>query len=284
MRRQASDITLRRTTLITVAFVVAAILVSLAVLVRLFEPRFAFFPSIGESVTPRDYGIDYQPLTVETRDGQQLRGWWLRGSEVRARILYFHGNGGNLSVWAPILSGLARRGFAVLAFDYRGYGLSTGRPTEQGLYRDVDAIVEQFWSSAADDVPVVYWGRSLGVAMATYAATVHKPGGLILEAGFPDARSLIRTSPVLSILGLFSTYRFPSREFLKRLDSSVRVLVLHGDVDRVVPVEQGRALFDAVPVTKQFVLIHGGDHNDASPAEPDKYWAAIDEFVSRLNK
>jgi fermentation-respiration switch protein FrsA (DUF1100 family) len=107
---------------------------------------------------------------------------------------------------------------------------------------------------------------------------------LILEAGFPDARSLIRTSPVLSILGLFSTYRFPSREFLKRLDTSVHVLVLHGDADGVVPVDQGRALFDAVPVTKQFVLIRGGDHNDASPAEPDKYWGAVEEFVGRLDR
>ena len=120
--------------------------------------------------------------------------------------------------------------------------------------------------------------------MATYAATVRKPGGLILEAGFPDARSLLRTSPVLSILSLFSTYRFSSREFLQSLDSSVRVLVLHGDNDGVVPVAQGRALFDVIPVTKQFVLIHGGDHNDASPAEPDKYWGAVEEFVARLNR
>ncbi|HEU4994464.1 MAG TPA: alpha/beta fold hydrolase, partial [Gemmatimonadaceae bacterium] len=173
---------MRRTTLIAVLFV-AAILVSLAAFVRLFEPRFAFFPSTGESVTPRDYGVDYQPLTVETRDGQKLRGWRLRGPEVRARILYFHGNGGNLSVWAPIVTGIARRGFSVFAFDYRGYGLSTGRPTEQGLYRDVDAIIDQFWASPADDgAPVVYWGRSLGVAMATYAATIRKPDGVILEA------------------------------------------------------------------------------------------------------
>jgi len=283
MREGRSDLNVRRSTVIAVLFV-AGILASLAVFVRLFEARFAFFPVTGETVTPADYGTDYQPLTVETRDGQRLRGWRVRGPEARARILYFHGNGGNLSVWAPILSGTARRGFDLFAFDYRGYGLSTGHPTEQGLYRDVDAIVEQFWASPAVPGPAVYWGRSLGVSMATYAATVRRPDGLILEAGFPDARSLIRTSPVLSVLGLFSTYRFPSREFLKRLDTSVGVLVLHGDDDHVVPLEQGRALFEVVPTTKQFVLIHGGDHNDASPAEPEKYWGAIDEFVGRLKK
>jgi uncharacterized protein len=93
----------------------------------------------------------------------------LGGREVRARILYCHGNGGNLSIWALILTGIARRGLSVFAADYRGYGLSTGRPTEQGLYRDVDAVVERFWRDITTDVPVVYWGRSLGGAMAAYA-------------------------------------------------------------------------------------------------------------------
>ena len=67
----------------------------------------------------------------------------------RAHIVYFHGNGGNLSIWAPILAGVARRGYTVTAFDYRGYGNSTGRPGESGLYRDVDAVLERFWSGAA---------------------------------------------------------------------------------------------------------------------------------------
>lgn len=271
----------------------ATALILLAALVRLFEPHFAFYPIAGETVTPRDRGVEYEPLTIDTSDGERLRAWSLSGStagtngstnaaeHARARILYFHGNGGNLSVWMPILTDVAARGFDVFAFDYRGYGVSSGRPTEQGLYRDVEAVVERFSRDRSWDVPTLYWGRSLGVAMAAYAATIRRPSGLILESGFSDARTLIRTSPVLGVLGLFSTYRFPAHEFLTKSDA-VPALVLHGDADRIVPIEQGRILFEGIAAPKRFVVIHGGDHNDLTPPDPREYWDAVDAFVRSL--
>ncbi len=268
--------------MVTIALGLAAALVVLAALVRVLEPRFAFFPMAGESVTPHEFGVDYEQVALGTGDGERLRGWSLAGPTTRARILYFHGNGGNLSVWAPIVAGVARRGYAVFAFDYRGYGLSTGRPTEKGMYRDVDAVVERFWRDSSRGVPVVYWGRSLGVAMAAYAATVRAPDGLILESGFPDARSLIRTSPLLAFLAVFSTYRFPCAQFLRRLGGPVPVLVMHGDNDHVVSITHGRALFDAVEEPKRFVTIPGGDHNDLAPSAPDMYWKAVGGFVESL--
>ena len=161
---------------------------------RLLEPRVAFFPASGENMTPRDFGVEYEPLTLATRDGEHLRAWAISSRNIRARILYCHGNGGNLSLWAPIVTAIAGHGYAVTAFDYRGYGVSIGRPTERGLYHDVEAAVERFWHDTPNDVPIVYWGRSLAVAMASFAATVREPDGLILESGFPDARSLMRDS------------------------------------------------------------------------------------------
>lgn len=183
-------------------------------------------------------------------------------------------------MWAPILTGIAQQGFSVLAFDYRGYGESSGRPTERGLYRDVEAVLDHFWRSADRSKPVVYWGRSLGTVMATYAATIHAPAGVILEAGFPDARSLVRRSPLLAFLALFSTYRFPSAEFLQKIDAPV--LVMHGDDDHVIPIAQGRALFDRVVGPKQFVIIPDGDHNDLTPRDPQSYWRAVYQFVERV--
>lgn len=90
--------------MLTVALGLLAALVVLATLVRLLEPRFAFFPMAGESVTPRDFGVDYDSAAVRTRDGERLRSWSLAGPAARARIIYFHGNGGNLSMWAPIMA------------------------------------------------------------------------------------------------------------------------------------------------------------------------------------
>lgn len=306
----------------TLALIVLLVVITL--LVRLVESRFAFFPLAGETVTPNQFGIPHETLTIATDDGEQLRGWAIdahgpadhlrpdsavpassrsrrsasreggqgyggqeAGHDVpvgpRARIVYFHGNGGNLSIWAPILAGIARQGYAVIAFDYRGYGNSTGRPTERGLYRDVDAVLERFWSGSPPKIPVVYWGRSLGATMAAYAATIRPPDGLILESAFPDVRTLARRSPPMAVLSLFSTYRFPTADFLQRGKTpGVPVLVMHGNEDRIVPIGQGRALFEKIPGPKRFFTIRGGDHNDMAPRDAHAYWEAVDGFLAGL--
>ena len=264
------------------AIALIGLLVAFAVLVRAVEARFAFLPLMGETATPRDFGMRYEDLTIPTRDGERLHAWLLPADTPRARILYFHGNGGNLSVWAPILANLTPHGYSVLAFDYRGYGLSTGRPSERGLYRDVDAVLDHAWHDADSRTPIVYWGRSLGTAMAAYAASIRPPDAVILEAGFPDARALARSVPPLAFLALFSSYRFPTAEILRQVPSPT--LVMHGDADTVVPFALGRALFDRLGGAKEFVTIHGGDHNDVAPPDPRAYWGAVGAFISRAQR
>jgi fermentation-respiration switch protein FrsA (DUF1100 family) len=259
---------------VLVALVVAGIV--LAVAVRAFEPRFAFFPIRGESDTPADFGVPYESVTLTTDDGERLRAWLLTHPSPRAEVLYFHGNGGNLSVWAPILVGIHRRGYTVRAIDYRGYGESSGSPTERGLYRDVNAAVS--WAPARAGAPIVFWGRSLGVPMAAYAATIRRPDALILESGFPNARTLLRAYPLLAFLSLFSTYRFATTEHLRRIQAPV--LVVHGDADRIVPYANGRALFEAIIGPKEFFTIEGGDHNDLQPRDAERYWKTIHRFIA----
>jgi uncharacterized protein len=260
----------------------AVALAALTALVRWLEPRIAFFPFPGEDDTPRSAGLPFDAVTIETSDGERLRAWAIHGPEPRARIVYFHGNGGNLSNWSPTLSAVARRGYSVLAVDYRGYGLSTGRPTERGLYRDVDATIARPWTGTEGKLPLIYWGRSLGGAMAAYAATVRRPNGVIVEAGFADARSAVRGSPVLAVLSLLASYRFPAADFINQ--ANVPVLQLHGDRDSVIPIELGRELFQKITGPKEFVVIPGGDHNDAAPRDADAYWAAIDRFITSVSR
>jgi fermentation-respiration switch protein FrsA (DUF1100 family) len=259
---------------------VAVALVALTVFVRWVEPRLAFFPVPGEDETPRAFGLAFDAVTIDTSDGAHLRAWIMRAPEPRARIVYFHGNGGNLSNWASILAGIVRRGYSVLAVDYRGYGLSTGRPTERGLYRDVDAVVAHPWTEAETRAPLVYWGRSLGGTMAAYAATVRTPDGVIVESGFPDARAAVRSSPPLAVLFLFSSYRFPTADFMNR--TSAPALLLHGDRDSVIPFELGRELSRRITRPTEFVVIPGGDHNDDALRDPASYWSAIDRFITAL--
>ena len=222
-----------------------------------------------------------EEVTLDTADGERVIVWHVPPRDNKPVVLYFHGNGGNLSNWASILAAVARHGLAVVAFDYRGYGTSTGRPTEQGLYRDVDAVVERLRTLPRRPLPVVYWGRSLGTTMAAYATTVAAPDGVILESGFPDARSVARTSPALALLAVFSSYRFPTADFMRRSVPPPPTLVMHGDRDSVVPIALGRALFTRINEPKTFATIRGGDHNDAAPSDP-AYWPQVDHFVAGL--
>lgn len=260
--------------------ILLAVASALAVLVRALEPRLAFFPTPGEDATPAALGMPFQAAAIPTRDGERLRAWLLPHEQARAVVVYFHGNGGNLSIWLPVLAGIHRQGYAVAAADYRGYGSSTGTPSERGLYRDVDAVVDWAAPLRRPDVPVVFWGRSLGTTMAAYAATRTRPDGLILESGFPDARAVIRESPLLFALSVFSTYRFPTASYAGR--AGCPVLVMHGDADRVIPFANGRALYDALPQPKRFETIRGADHNDLGPPDGPRYWSALHEFVSTL--
>jgi hypothetical protein len=197
-------------------------------------------------------------------------------------VVFFHGNGGNLSLWSPVFAELHRQGYSVLAWDYRGYGSSTGRPSERGLYRDADAIVGLVRERALDraGVPLLYWGRSLGTAVAAYAASVQAPDAIVLEAGFPSARALFERQPLMRVLSLFSSYRFPTASWM----SSVRVpaLVLHGTADSVIPFRMGERLFEGLRGPKRFHAIPGGDHNDLAPRDGEAYWEAVAAFVARL--
>ncbi len=118
--------------------------------------------------------------------------------------------------------------------------------------------------------------------MAAYGATVRPPDGLILEAGFPDARAAVRGSAVLRLLSLLASYRFPTAEFVNRAQRPV--LVLHGDRDSVIPIELGRELFDRIQTRKQFAVIAGGDHNDGVPRDGDAYWTAVEQFVAGIGR
>jgi uncharacterized protein len=254
--------------------------VGLLLLVRWLEPRLAFFPSAGETATPADYGVPFARSTITTADGDRLHAWLLKPAASRAFVVYFHGNGGNLSIWTPILSDLAHHGFDVLAFDYRGYGLSSGRPTERGVYRDADAILDHVSTALPVSRPIVYWGRSLGTAVAAYAASRRPPDGIILEAGFPDARAVVRSSPPLALLSVFASYRFATAEWLDRVHAPA--LVIHGDADQVIPFALGRALFERMKGEKTFIAVPGGDHNDVRPADERLYWNAVDTFIGAI--
>ena len=260
-----------------------AVLLLLKLLVLWLEPRMAFFPRRGVQETPASARLSYEDVTIATADGEQLHAWWLPHPEPRAHVLFWHGNGGNLSLWLDVIADLRRRGFGVLAVDFRGYGASTGRPSETGIYRDADAAVAVFTERfRRDGVPILYWGRSLGSTVAAYSASVFPPDALVLESPLPDARSVLRRNPVLWALSFLSSYRFATTEFLRGYTGPL--LVIHGASDSIVPPSLGRRVHDEAPTTrKTFVLLPGVEHNDPYYETSPDYWRAIDEFLTPIS-
>ena len=261
---------------------VVAILVGLKLLVMLLEPRMAFYPIRGVQESPALAGLPFENVEIPTPDGERLHAWWLDASDARAQVVFFHGNGGNLSLWLDAIIGIRRHGYSVLALDYRGYGSSTGRPSESGLYRDAEAAIQMFRDRfRKPGAPIVYWGRSIGAPVAAHAAGTVPPDGVILESPMPDVRSLLRTNPVLWLLSFFSSYRFPTARLVRSYAGPL--LIVHGDRDSIVPHSGGRRVFDASPAPrKTFVTIAGADHNDLHLVNTRQYWDAIEAFMSGI--
>jgi len=217
-------------------------------------------------------------------DGVRLYGWHFRarGRPAAAAVIYFHGNGGNVSYCDWVGESLAGRGFDVLLFDYRGYGRSEGEPAgERGLYADADAAYD-FLTKGRGVAPgrVALYGQSLGTAAAADLASRRECGALVLESGFSSAADM--AGVVVPWLP-----RFVRGLTKNKLDTQAKlgrvrcpVLVVHGDRDEIIPAEQGRKLYGAAPARKRLEIVSGAGHNDLSAVGGEKYLGTLAAFIN----
>jgi uncharacterized protein len=220
-----------------------------------------YFPARAILQTPEAAGLAFADVTFETEDGERLHGWWVPASAPPiGHVLLCHGNAGNVGDRVAHLSLLSGAGFDVLAFDYRGYGRSSGRPSERGLQRDARAARRVlFEQDGVDPAGVLYLGESLGGAVALRLALDEPPAGVVLQSAFTSVRDMARKHyPFLPPAVVPDAY--PSLEIIARLP--VPLLVLHGDRDEIVPLMHGEALVEAAPGPKQLRVFTGAGHND----------------------
>jgi pimeloyl-ACP methyl ester carboxylesterase len=199
---------------------------------------------------------------------------------ARAHVLLCHGNGGNVGDRVPHAALLHAAGLDVLLFDYRGYGRSSGRASEEGTYRDARAARSALLERPdVDPGRVVYLGESLGGAVALALALEHPPAGLVLMSAFTSIRDMARRHyPIVPPPLVPDAY--PS---LRRVrDLRAPLLVLHGDGDAVVPSLHGEALYAAAPDPKRLRIFDGAGHNDLVARRGKEWAAAIAEFSATL--
>ena len=251
----------------------------ISILLYVLQPRFIYFPTYEIPFTPAIIQLDYDDVIIKTSNDTIIHGWFIKHKNPRATLLFFHGNGGNISHRLESLSIFHSLGLSVFIIDYSGYGLSEGKPSEQGTYQDAEAAW-QYLLNEKQLTPdkIIIFGRSLGGAVATWLAQQHQPKILILESTFSSVIDMGKHYYPYLPVRLLTRIKYPSLERI----SSVKcpVLFIHSPDDDIVPYKLGRKLFEAANSPKEFIDIQG-NHNEGFLQSSRTYIEALDEFISK---
>lgn len=263
--------------------VIAAYLVVL-LLAWLFQARLLYQPGVpGRSLvaTPAAIGADYESVTLTTKDGVELHGWFIPHASARATVLFFHGNAGNISHRLDFIAQLRDLGLAVLIDDYRGYGRSRGEPSETGTARDARAAWQYLTRERGlSPAEIVVFGRSLGAAVAAELARGHRPAAVILASPFTSVPAAAQEAYPFLPARWLARIEYPTLRYVREI--SAPVLVIHSRKDEIIPFAHGRAVFEAAGEPKRFLPLASGGHNEGFMASREAYLAGIDCFLTEV--
>lgn len=246
------------------------------------QSSMVFLPEIdrGFRASPADVGLAFVPLKLATDDGETLDGWFVDADPqgpARGLVIFFHGNAGNIGHRLDYLRMFHDLGLATLIFDYRGYGLSSGRPSEAGTHLDAAAAWRHATQTLGVDARrIVLFGESLGGGVAAQLAAETRPGALVLASTFTSVPDLGAELYPLLPVRLLARVRYDTLARLSRI--ACPVLVIHSRNDDIIPFAHGRRLFEAARAPKQLLEIEGG-HNTGFVFGRQAWVRQFDEFL-----
>jgi uncharacterized protein len=265
--------------------------IGLAITLYLGQSNLVYMPSQELVDTPASMGIKFEDIQIKTKDNVNLDAWFVPAKDNdkvgKGVILFCHGNGGNISnriSYLPIFKDL---GLATFLFDYRGYGKSEGKPSEEGTYNDVEAAWQ--YLTQEKQIPpqkIIIYGESLGGAIASYLAQKisqqerkNSAGGLILASTFTSISD--RASELYPFLPIRFLSRF-SYNSIDRLPSiKSPVLIIHSTDDEIIPFHHGDRNFQAANQPKKLVKLRG-DHNGGFLDSLETYRNGLNEFIQSI--
>lgn len=266
----------RRTRIVLVsAAVVGGAAVLLGGLVRGGQRSVIYLPSGGEPPPADEVVQDAEDVVLRTDDGQELGGWYVpsSGADRDAAVLVTNGNAGNRESRAPLAQALAQEGFSVLVFDYRGFGGNDGEPTETGLTADARAGLDVLGERGYGNDRILYWGESLGAAVAVNLAVEEPPAGLFLRSPFSSLADLAGAHyPVVPEAVLRDAYLVRTTV----ADLNLPVSFAIGETDTVVPAEQSHSVAEAAPGLVEELVLSDTGHNDLAMIHGPE---VVDAFV-----
>lgn len=231
--------------------------------------------------TPADVGIHFEDVDFPSQDGTMLHGWYVPSSRNLPLILYFHGNAANITFRVENISYFHQLGFPIFIFDYRGFGASEGRALyEEDLQDDAKGAIDWLKKRGWAPEQMIYYGRSLGAAVAIKLSLELPPLGIILEAPFTSLHAIAPLVDPVSyyLFGFWSIgHSFDNLDKISKLSSPL--LIFHGDKDLIIPVEMSRELFAMAPQPKQLIEIQGANHSNSFSVGGAMYRQAWLNFV-----
>ncbi len=233
------------------------------VIIYTVQDRFIF----QRQILPLDFKFSHeaQEVIIFTLDHLKLSALLFKSRDsTKGLILYFHGNRHSLERWGRNAPELTTLGYDVLMVDYRGYGKSEGKPTEQGLYQDAEALYA--WAKEKyPDAPLIYYGRSLGTGVATHLAINHLPQKLVLETPYDELKNVVPSYFRFMLHFIPLRHAFRNNERVPNI--ACPILILQGTQDQIVPLASALGLKPLLKPTDQFVIIDGGRHNNLNRHE-----------------
>ncbi len=227
--------------------------------------------------SPERIGLKYQDVQFVTEDNINLHGWFIPNHAAKGTVLFFHGNAGNISHRLESIDIFHQLDLNVFIIDYRGYGQSEGKVSEQGTYRDAEAAWDHLTQTRGINAKqIIIFGRSLGASIASWLARKHTPAALIIESGFSSVPSMAkRFYPFLPVSWL-THFKYDTKNHVKSI--ACPVLVAHSRNDDIIPFDEGREIFAAAPEAKQFLEMRGG-HNDGFIISGPIYVEGLRSFI-----
>jgi fermentation-respiration switch protein FrsA (DUF1100 family) len=266
--------------LLTVA---ASIYVLLALALYLLQGKMVFLSNMpGRALTasPGDIGLEYEDVFLTSSDDERIHGWYVPAANPRGVVLFFHGNAGNISHRLDSIAIFNQLGLSTLIIDYRGYGQSSGKTSEQGTYLDAQAawdyLVEE---RGIAEERIIIFGRSLGGAIGAWLGSHQSPAAVIIESSFSSGVDMGRRMYPFLPVRLITRLRYPVAEYASRMQSPV--LVVHSRDDEIIPFEMGETIYSAVTQTKSFLELHG-DHNAGFYLSRQTYIPGLDRFMESV--
>ncbi|MEE9371365.1 MAG: alpha/beta hydrolase [Sedimentisphaerales bacterium] len=268
--------------LISIAAVLFIAYCGLGVILYLMQPVFLYSPTREVTYTPGGLGLDFENVVFKTSDGLKLTGWYIPAANSELTVLFCHGNGGNMMHRLDSINIFYNLGLNCFIFDYRGYGNSEGKPTEEGTYLDAAAAYK--WLTEEKKIPpddIIIFGRSLGGSIAAQLASKVEARALIIESGFTSYVDTGKKFYPYMPVQWFASYSYSTIDYVKNVHCPV--MLIHSRNDEIVPFEFSLELHEAANEPKELIEI-SGSHNDGFLVSSEIYKSAWVKWIKFLTE